>query len=266
VEVLIGAVSLIVLVITCGNVANILLVRGLRREREFSIKTALGAPRARLIGEVLLEASLLAAVAGAIALFVAVAGGSAIRNMLLPPVAALADPLGGRLALVTVGVCVAAAFLLGLIPALRLTTRRAVLPGQTIVTRPSRLLELLGGVQVALSLPLLVGGGLFVLSLWNARGQDFGMQTDRLIVVTTNLAELGRPFDNQTAHREMQARVSRLPQVEATALAENVPVRHMVGMLNRRKARIGERCRSGVLQGDGDAPHSGTAVYGGRQS
>jgi putative ABC transport system permease protein len=57
VELLIGGVSLLVLLLTCGNVANILLIRGLRRGRELAIKTALGASRARLLREVMLEAS-----------------------------------------------------------------------------------------------------------------------------------------------------------------------------------------------------------------
>ena len=231
VEVMIACVSVIVLIIACGNVANILLVRGLRRAREFSIKTALGASRGRLIREVVIEAALLAAAAGAIALLVVDVAGSILRNLLLSPVAALADSLDGRVLVTTATVSGVAAFVLGLIPAVRLTTRAVVTPGSTMARRPSRLLEVLGGVQVALSLPLLVGAGLFVLSLWNARGQDFGMQTDRLIVLSTNLFWVGRPFDNQTIHRAIQERLSRLPQVESTALVENVPMRHSVSML-----------------------------------
>ena len=49
------------------------------------------------------------------------------------------------------------------------------------------------GLQVALSLPMIIAAALFVLSLWNARHQDFGMQTDHVAVVTTNLFEVGRP-------------------------------------------------------------------------
>src|SRR4030095_3078754 len=64
---------------------------------------------------------------------------------------------------------------------------------------------------------------LFVVSLWNARHQDFGMQTQRVAVLTTNLFEVGRPWENHAAHREMQARIARLPQVESSALAQNVP-------------------------------------------
>jgi predicted permease len=71
---------------------------------------------------------------------------------------------------------------------------------------------------------MVIGAGLFVLSLWNARHQDFGMELDRLAVVSTNLFELGRPMENHAIHRLMQARISSLPQVEATALIENRPM------------------------------------------
>jgi predicted permease len=216
--------SILVLLITCGNVANLLLVRGLRRDREVVVKMALGASRIRLLREVLLEAALLAAGAGVIALVVVMTGGTLMRGVFLSPIAALASPLDGRLVLVTVVFCVAAAFLLGLTPAFRLTTRRALSPGHSAVVRPSRVLDVFSGLQVALSLPMIVVAALFVVSLWNARHQDFGMQTDRVAVLAANLFEVGRPGENHAAHRQMQARVAGLPQVESTALIQNLPM------------------------------------------
>ena len=224
VEVLVAGMSILVLLITCGNVANVLLVRGLRRDREFIVKTALGASRVRLLRDVLLEAALLAAGAGIISLFVVMTGGTLMRRVFLSPIAALASPVDGRLLLVTVVFCVAAAFLLGLAPALRLTTRRALSPGHSAVVPPSRVLDLFSGLQVALSLPMIIAAALFVMSLWNARHQDFGMQTDHVAVVTTNLFEVGRPMENHAVHRQMQARLAGLPQVESTALVENRPI------------------------------------------
>jgi putative ABC transport system permease protein len=224
VEVLVAGMSILVLLITCGNVANVLLVRGLRRDREFIVKTALGASRVRLLREILLEAALLAAGAGVLALGVVMAGGTLMRRVFLSPIAALASPIDGRLLLVTVVFCVAAAFLLGLAPALRLTTRRALSPGHSAVVPPSRVLDLFSGLQVALSLPMIIAAALFVMSLWNARHQDFGMHTDHVAVVTTNLFEVGRPMENHAVHRQMQARLAGLPQVESTALVENRPM------------------------------------------
>ena len=231
VEVLVAGMSIVVLIITCGNVANLLLVRGLRRDREFVVKTALGASRARLVREVLLEAALLAAGAGVVSLVVVMTGDTLMRRLFLSPITALAAPLDGRLVLVTVVFCVAAAFLLGLAPAFRLTTRRALSPGQSAVVRPSRLLDLFSGLQVALSLPMIVAAALFVLSLWNARNQDLGMQTGGVAVVTTNLFEVGRPMENHAAHRQMQARLAALPLVESTAVIQNMPMRSSVTFL-----------------------------------
>ena len=231
VETLVAGVSILVLLITCGNVANLLLVRGLRRDREFVVKTALGASRVRLLREVLLEAAWLAAGAGVVALLVVTTGGTLLRRVFLSPIAALASPLDGRLVLVTVAFCVASAFLLGLAPAIRLTTRRALTPGHSAVARPSRVVDLFSGLQVALSLPMIIGAALFVLSLWNARHQDLGMETERVAVVTTNLFEVGRPWENHATHRQMQARVERLPQVESTALIEHLPMQSSVFMV-----------------------------------
>jgi putative ABC transport system permease protein len=224
VEVLVAAMSIVVLIITCGNVANLLLVRGLRRDREFVVKTALGASRVRLVREVLLEAAFLAAGAGVVSLVVVMTGGTLMRRVFLSPITALASPLDGRLVLVTVVFCVVAAFLLGLAPAFRLTTRRALSPGHSAVVRPSRLLDLFSGLQVALSLPMIVAAVLFVLSLSNARNQDLGMQTGGVTVVTTNLFEVGRPMENHEAHRQMQARLAGLPQVGSMAVVQNLPM------------------------------------------
>lgn len=225
VEVLAAGMSLLLFLLTCGNVANFLLVRGLRRDREFVVKTALGAGRGRLFREVLGEAGVLAAAAGVLALVVAVTAGSLLRREFLFPRAALGSALDARVLLVTIALSVTAAFVLGLMPALRLTGRRALAPGHAAPSPPSRLLDLFSGLQVALSLPMIVAAALLVISFSNARHQDLGMQTDGVLVVTTNLFEVGRPWDTHAVHREMQARIAALPQVEATALVQDLPMR-----------------------------------------
>jgi putative ABC transport system permease protein len=237
VEVLVAGMAILVLLITCGNVASILLVRGLRRDREFAVKTALGATRARLLREVLLEASLLAAGAGAIALFVVTTSGTVIRSVFLAPTAARADPIDVRLVLITVVFCVIATFLLGLIPAIRLTVRRTLAPARSTSSKPSYALDVFSGLQVALSLPLIVAAIVFVLSLWNAQHQDFGMDTSKVAVVTTNLFEIGRPFETHATQRQIQARLARLPQVDATAMVVNLPMQGATQFLIRVPGR-----------------------------
>jgi predicted permease len=224
VEVLIAGMSILVLFITCGNVANLLLVRGLRRDREFAVKTALGATRARLLREVVIEAVVLAAGAGLVALVLVTSGSAVVRREFLSPVAALASPLDFRLVLVIVAFCVAAVFLLGIAPAFRLTTPRAVTPARTITGRPSLIIDLFSGAQVALSLPLIIAAALFVVSLRNASHQDLGMRTDGVVIVTTNLFQIGRQSENHEVLREIQARLGSLPQVESIAMVLNLPM------------------------------------------
>jgi hypothetical protein len=220
VEVLIAAMSILVLFITCGNVANLLLVRGLRRDREFAVRTALGATRARLLREVSFEAGVLASGAGLVALFVVIAGGGLVRREFLSPVASLASPLDARLLLVTVAFCAAAVFLLGLAPALRLTTPRALNPARTIAARQSLILDLFSGAQVALSLPLIIAAGLFVASLYHASHQDLGMQTDHVAIVTTNLFEIGRCTGS--APRAERMAISRVRRSWSAALLSSL--------------------------------------------
>jgi predicted permease len=231
VEVLIAGMSILVLFITCGNVANLLLVRGLRRDREFAVKMALGATRARLLREVGSEAVVLASSAGLVAFFVIIVGGGLVRREFLSPVAALASPVDLRLVLVTVAFCVAAVFLLGLAPALRLTTPRVLNPGRTIAFRPSLILDFFSGTQIALSLPLIIAAALFVVSLYNASHQDLGMQTRGVAIVTTNLLEVGRPLDSHVLHRKIQERLTRLPQVEAVAMVQSLPMQSVTVFL-----------------------------------
>jgi putative ABC transport system permease protein len=201
-----------------------MLVRGLRREREFLVKTALGASRMRLLREVLLEALLLAAGAGLAALGVVVSGGSVMRRLFLASTTALASPIDTRVVLLTAVICLIAAFFLGLAPAVRLTRRRVLSPGHSAMVRPSWILDLFSAMQIALSVPMIVAAGLFVLSFWHARRQDLGMQTDRVAVVTTNLIEAGRPLENHATHRQIQRRIEGLPGIESTAVIQSMPM------------------------------------------
>lgn len=239
VEVLVAGMSVLLLLVTCGNAANLLLVRGLRRIQEFRIKTALGASRRRLLREILIEAALLAAGAGVAALGVASAGGVTMRRLFLPPLAALASPLDARVMVLTAAFATAAALALGLGPALHLTNRRMLNPGRASATGPSRLLDWFSGLQVALSLPLLIAAALFVVSLRHARYQDFGMQTSGVAVVTTNLFELGRPMENHAVQRRIQERLRGLPGVESTALVVNLPMQAITSFMLQVPGREG---------------------------
>src|SRR5690606_3602005 len=100
----IGGLSLVVLLIACGNVANLLYVRGLRRAREIPIKVALGASRGHLMRDILLEAALLAAAVAIVAFAMVVTAGTVVRRLFLPTIAAEVSALDARLILLTVAV------------------------------------------------------------------------------------------------------------------------------------------------------------------
>ena len=222
----IAAVSTLVLLIACGNVGNLLLVRGLRRAPELALKTALGATRLRLLRETAVESLLLAFVSGVAALAVVMTVGVLVRGYFLPPMAATVVPLDVRLALITVAICTLAALFLSLAPALRLTRARMATPGRVALGgRPSPLLDVFVGAQVALSVPLLVGAALFAVSVWLAREDDFGIRVPRVALVRSDLAEDGRPAQQHAAHQRIRERLASLRGVEIASLVGSAPLR-----------------------------------------
>jgi predicted permease len=221
----VGAVSVLVLLMACGNVANLLVLTGLRRTSELVLKAALGAGRGRLLREVFLQAVLLSALAGTGALVLVMTLGSLVRRTFLPPLAATAAGLDGRLTLLTVAICAAVALALGVAPAIRLTALRTLTPGRTrLGGSPSRLLDSFVALQVALSVPLLVGTLLFAVSFWAIAAVDLGVNPRQVVVVKANMIDDGRPAEQHVVHRRIQERVATLPGVAATALAQTTPL------------------------------------------
>jgi predicted permease len=221
----IGAVSGLVLLISCGNVGNLLLVRGLRRTREFSLKASLGATRGRLIREVLIEAGLLSFAAGTVALALVTSGGVLVKRLVLSPVLVSTAPVDVRLIALAAAVTIAASFLVGAVPALRLTSDRMLNPAQGAQAGArSHLLDAFVALQVALSLPLVVGASLLSLSLWHARQVNFGIETSNVVVVSMNPEEVGTPAETHAAHRRIQQHLQRLPQVRSVSLVQAVPM------------------------------------------
>jgi putative ABC transport system permease protein len=223
----------LILVITSANVANLLLARSYSRQGEIAIRESLGASRGRIVQQLMVEAGVLAAAGAAGALLVGtlvarvfeirtVAGGTALALSIVPDVAVLA--FTGVLA-------ATAALATGIIPAVGI---RRVNPGEAIKSSAigsrvtgggGRLRGALTIVQVALSLVLLVGAGLFVRSLANIRAVDPSLLTDRIIAVALNTTLRGydEPRGRQFYDRLLEA-VRRQPGIQSAALAYVLPV------------------------------------------
>ena len=221
-------VSLLVLVISCANVANLFLARGLRRRRDIGVRMALGVSRMRLARQVLTETTVVALVGGALGLLLAHWGGQFTRSLLLPNVEWAGSPIDHRVLFFAGIAACASALLAGLIPAFH-STRADVVTllrlGDRGTYRRSPLQSGLVALQAMLSVVLLVGAGLFVRSLHQASSVPLGFDPDR--VATFAWHSNGLDWDRARVHALYQAgleRVQTLPEVQAAALGTSEPM------------------------------------------
>jgi putative ABC transport system permease protein len=199
--ILMAAVGLVVLVV-CGNVANLMLVRGIARGREMTVRMSLGAGRGRLVHQLLTESVLLAAVAAVLGLFVADTG-----SRLLLRVAGLDGapvPLDiapdARVLAFTGGIALLSAIFFGLVPALRATRVDVAAAlraqGRSVVGARARIGRFPIGkalvvAQVALSTVLLIGAALLTRSLQRIVTADIGIDRDHVLLVHVNAQKAG---------------------------------------------------------------------------
>jgi predicted permease len=229
--VLMGAVTL-VLVVACGNLANLMLARAARRQKELALRLALGATRARLLRQLLTE-SLVVAIGGGLVAVPLAAWLAMLAVRVRPP---LPLDIGLRIApdwrvlLFTLLTAIATGLLIGLLPALR-ASRPALSPalrdgGEWLGGH--RRLELRDGLvvlQVAVSLVLVVAGALMVRSVQAAGAVELGLPGDRVAVLA--LAGQLNGYDNarhEAVVRQGRERLLALPEVEAVALASRTPM------------------------------------------
>ena len=227
------AVSALLLMIVCANVANLLLARAVSRQKEFAIRVAHGARRSRLVRQLLTETLLLAAAGAAVGLLAVVWTGQWL-NRLLPPVDFPIDLRGGlnwpTLGF-TLAVVVVATVASGLPPAL-LSTRgdlsRALNEGGRGGiggTRSHRLRGLLVGIEVALAMVAVVGAGLFLRSFRNARRIEPGFDTRNVVVSQFYLSNAGYTAEEQWAFcRTLRERMETVPGVIGVTYSDFVPL------------------------------------------
>jgi len=217
-----AGVSLLVLLIACANVANLMLARGLDRQRERAVRLAFGVSRRRLISQALAESALLATVGGIAALVVANWTGRALYGILLPgvplPDATVNLRLVGFLGLIVFMTTLVA----GMLPAVQ-ALRTA--PGD--VLRTSRLGATSGGRargaltvgQVSVSTILLIGAGFFVQSLRNATEVDLGFDHASVLNVDLRLQGGVDSERHDQLVREAQRLLDGMPGVESVIIS-----------------------------------------------
>jgi predicted permease len=223
---LLSWISALVLLVACANIANLLLARGAARRAEISIRTALGAARAALIGQSLMESVLLAVVGGIIGIGIAYLGARMILSLAFPQATQM--PIEARPSPVILGfaflLSLATGVIFGIVPALisshadpaealrglnRSTGDRSLLPQKALIV-----------LQGALSLVLLVGAGLMTQTLRNLEHQNFGITTANRYVIHIDPMGAGYGVDAMGAvNRRIEDEFKALPGIKSAGLA-----------------------------------------------
>ncbi len=225
-------ISGLVLLIACANLANLMLARASARERQITIRRALGASRWRMIRELLSESFLLAAAGTICGLFLAFAVSRLLVAFISTPQSQIFLDLGmdWRVMAFTTGLAVLTTVSFGLAPAVRATRAEPA----TLLQSGSRgstggrerfsLRRILVVSQVALSVVLLMGALLFVRSLRNLTTLNVGFQQSGILVTNVDFQRLHIPEERFTEYkRDLVKRVQAIPGVESAANAMLVP-------------------------------------------
>ncbi len=235
---LMGMVGL-VLLIACANVANLLLARAAARQREVAIRLSLGASRWQIARQLLVESVVLALAGGVTGVIIASWTGDFLLSILPFEEArrAFSAQPDMRMALFTLAVSVFTGLLFGLAPAIQASwpdMTQALKDETGSVAGSARHVRFRKGLvvaQVALSLLLLVGAGLFTRSLYNLRALNPGFNVDRLITFSMDPSLNGyaqtRMVDLFT---QLQQRVAGLPGVRSVSMASIPPLTDTINM------------------------------------
>lgn len=241
--VLLGAVAF-VLLIACANVANLLLVRATRRAREIAIRSALGASRAQVVRQILVESTLLAILGAALGLALA-GSGSAVLVRLTPSAPVNLEGSGITTGASINSIVLAFAFvvalgtgiLFGLVPALtasKLDVHETLKESGLSLTagmKGRRLRDLLVVGEFGLALALLVGAGLMIKALSHLHGVDIGFNPNHLVSMKVPLEgpQYQNPRKQVEFFQELLARIEHLPGVECATVSRGIPMRGWAG-------------------------------------
>ena len=230
--ILMGAVAL-VLLIACANIANLLLAKSMGRSQEIAIRTAMGASRARIVRQMLIESAVLGLIGGGLGLLIASWGTRGLMKLIpagiIPP--DLNMTMNMQVLLFTLGVSLLTAFIFGLWPAIhgsRSQTREALQAASQRATAgvaARRAQSVLVVAEVALSLILLVMAGLMIRSFAKLTNIDPGMGTANVMSMRINRSPAKSRDGAQNAifYQSVIDRVKTLPGIEAAGVASHMP-------------------------------------------
>jgi macrolide transport system ATP-binding/permease protein len=223
-------IAALILLIACANVANLLLAKGSARSREISVSQALGATRTRLVRQLFVEALIVSALAGVVALVLAATSRTLLLSTnLLAGIRLSPHDLrfDRNILLFAISVTVATAMVFTVIPALALSCRdmhtalRQRGPGGLY---RSKLQGWLVVSQIALSLLVLICAGLFVRTLLNAQSVQLGFDADRVLTTPIDVGRAGySEAQGSLLYKQLLSNVDRIPGVSAASLAVTAP-------------------------------------------
>ncbi len=247
--VLLMGAAVLVLLIACANTANLLLARARARRREIDVRLALGVTRARLIRQLLTESLVLAALGCAVGIGTGWLGREALLRLISTdgsrvPLTVATD---ARLLVFVALTSITTVFLSGLVPAWQ-STRVTIVTSLIAKDGPAaysrqRFSSFLVVAQVAVSLVLLMGAGLFLRTIANLRDVDLGFTPQQLVVVDVNPQATGYSGDRAMALRHgLLDRIKAVPGASSVSLSEN-------GVLMGRDSRTDVMHPEGVVAG-----------------
>jgi predicted permease len=236
---LIGAVAC-VLLSACANVANLLLSRGLSRQKELAVRAALGASRGRIVRQLLTESVILGLAGGAIGLLFAFWGLGWMRALGSKSVPRLYDiRINGSVLLFTIGISLVSAILFGLAPAMRaanldlqseLKDGHGASAGVAPWGRRQRTRQMLVIAELGLAVMLLVAAGLLIRSFAQLQHVPTGFTADRVLTLGITLS--GRKYTDtpkvQATYRELWPRLAHVPGVAAAGGVSSLPLSNMM--------------------------------------
>ena len=219
----------LVLLVACLNVANLLMARGTARQREIGVRLAMGAGRARLIRQLLTESLLLGTLGGAFGLLIAFVGTRILVVLVSSGYETIHLPVQPDLRTLgfTAATSLLTTILFGLAPALRATRIRVAdtlkdASRSTANRQRGGAGKVLVAVQVAVSIVLLIGAGLFLRTLYNLKAQDVGYNPDHLVMMRLDPVSAGYRGDEiGRVCKNLLDRIAILPGVRAATFSEN---------------------------------------------